>query len=62
VTGEHAETRTMQPTADWSEHEMRSNCSCGAHWSHPRIRSREAMDSIFNSHVAYANRMATRVD
>jgi hypothetical protein len=59
-------------THDLISHERRekgdwlTKCSCGAVWSqgdkgHPLV-TQEHLDSIFKSHVAYAKRMATRVD
>jgi len=37
-------------------------CSCGAAWSHPWGTGRETMKSVYESHVAYTKKMATRVD
>jgi hypothetical protein len=37
-------------------------CSCGAHWSMKPGSTKEQVDSLFASHVAYAARMVTRVD
>lgn len=37
-------------------------CSCGAVWSHPMGTTDEKVQSVFQSHVAYAQRMATRPD
>lgn len=39
-----------------------SKCTCGAQWSHSPSATPELMDSIFQSHVAYFKRTATRVD
>jgi hypothetical protein len=49
---EHVETRvngTIEPN------QVHSRCSCGATWSHPKFRTDEAMDSIFEAHKAYFN-------
>ncbi len=53
----HAEARTTYPDGT-----VESQCQCGERWTHPRSRSTEVMDSIFQSHLSYAKRLATRVD
>src|SRR5690349_15195939 len=42
--------------------EWRTECTCGAVWKQPASRSEEFMHDLFESHKAYARRMATRVD
>lgn len=45
----HVETRTV-PHPLVIAH-VKSECTCGAHWTHPYSREPEVMDSIFESHV-----------
>lgn len=33
-----------------------THCSCGAFWSHPKERTQEEIDGIFQSHLKYFNR------
>lgn len=51
----------QRESGDWE-----TACSCGAVWSQPDKGSSNAtvhhLGSIFDSHVAYAKRQATKVD
>jgi hypothetical protein len=47
---EHKETRVYDLSG------VRSECTCGAHWTHPITRLAQEMDSIFASHVKYFER------
>lgn len=39
-----------------------AECSCGAKWVHSVDVTEEQKLSIFNSHLGYAKRAATRID
>lgn len=59
----HEEMREPGPPFSGStEPRVVSLCTCGARWSHSPSATPEIMDSIFQSHVAYFKRTATRVD
>jgi len=45
-----------------SNGDWRTKCSCGVSWTQAASRSEDYLNSIFDSHVAYAKRVATRVD
>jgi len=53
----HKETLRVMDGVEW-----RQGCSCGAHWTQPRSRTEEFMAGLFQSHIAYAKRQATKVD
>lgn len=42
--------------------DVKCTCKCGAHWSQPESSTDEHLESIFQSHLAYARRAETRVD
>jgi hypothetical protein len=46
----HKETRVYDLSG------VRSECTCGAHWTHPITRLAQEIDSIFASHVKYFER------
>lgn len=54
---EHKLVKQVLDAVEWYQ-----ECSCGAHWTQDRRRTEEYMAGLFQSHVAYAKRMATRVD
>lgn len=55
---EHNIVQTIKmANGDW-----RTECTCGAHWTQPGSRSPEFLQGLFESHVAYAKRIATRTD
>ena len=57
ITSDHKLIKQVLDGVAWYQ-----ECSCGAKWSQPRNRTEEFMAGLYQSHVAYAERMATRVD
>lgn len=41
---------------------LRIDCKCGEHWAMNPKATEEDIQSILKSHIAYAKRIATRVD
>lgn len=47
----HTLRRHARTNGDWE-----INCSCGAMWTHKSNETQEKMQSIYESHLKYANR------
>jgi hypothetical protein len=45
----------------YTTNEIKTTCSCGAHWSHPINRTAEEINNIYLAHVKYFNKVLSTV-
>lgn len=57
------ENTTEHHVVTWLQEngELKSDCSCGMHWTHPRDRTPEQREEIYQAHVAYFNHKPMQV-